>query len=58
MVNERKHKRQSKIVKTKEDYEAFKSAAGDWKDVDTDRLLADIYADRRASNRLPIRIRR
>ncbi len=32
------------------DYEAFRSAAGGWKDVDTDRLLNDIYADRRRTN--------
>jgi hypothetical protein len=50
MGNERKHKRQSKIIKTKEDYEAFKATAGGWKDVDTDQLLADIYADRRTGN--------
>lgn len=35
--------------KTAEDYEAFLSAAGSWKDVDTDRLLKDIYASRRSS---------
>ena len=33
--------------KTKADYEAFKSAAGGWKDIDTDKLIADIYAARR-----------
>ncbi len=38
-------------VKTKADYEAFRSAAGGWKDVDTDKLISDIYADRRISNR-------
>ena len=38
-------------VKTRADYEAFRSAAGGWKDVDTDKLVADIYADRRISNR-------
>ena len=31
---------------TDEDREALRSAFGSWKDVDTDRLLADIYADR------------
>jgi hypothetical protein len=44
-------KRRSGAAKTKEDYEAFKSAAGGWKDIDTDQLIADIYADRRISNR-------
>jgi ABC-type metal ion transport system substrate-binding protein len=39
--------------KTRADYEAFKSAAGGWKDVDTDKLLTDIYADRKRSNSRP-----
>ena len=38
-------------LKPKANYEAFRSAAGGWKDVDTDKLLADIYADRRMSDR-------
>lgn len=49
-------KRRSGAGKTKEDYEAFKSAAGGWKDVDTDQLIADIYADRRISNRPPVEL--
>ncbi len=40
-------------AKTKADYEAFRSAAGGWKDVDTDRLLKDIYVDRRRTNARP-----
>ncbi|MBI4318267.1 MAG: hypothetical protein HY675_07245 [Chloroflexi bacterium] len=40
----------------KPNYEAFKSAAGGWKDVDTDKLVADIYADRRTSDRLPVEL--
>ena len=32
-----------------EDLEAFRSAAGGWKDMDTDTLIANIYADRRAT---------
>src|SRR5438270_10192783 len=40
-------------AKTKKDYEAFKSSAGGWKDVDTDKLLTDIYADRRRTNARP-----
>ena len=35
--------------RTKADIEAFRSAAGSWKDVDTDKLLADIYEGRRSS---------
>ena len=42
--------------KTKADYEAFKSAAGGWKDIDTDKLIADIYAARRQSNRPPVKL--
>src|SRR5213080_923512 len=42
--------------KTKADYEAFKSAAGGWKDIDTDKLIADIYAARRRSNRPPLKL--
>src|SRR5260370_17827182 len=42
-----------KLVKMKADYAAFRSAAGGWKDVDTDRLLNDIYADRRRNNARP-----
>ncbi len=34
-------------------YEAFRSAAGAWADVDTDRLLADIYRDRASADRPP-----
>ncbi len=45
-----------KREKTKADYEAFKSAAGGWKDIDTDKLIADIYASRRRSNRPPVEL--
>lgn len=34
--------------KTHADYDAFRSAAGGWSDVDTDTLIEAIYADRRA----------
>lgn len=47
-------KRKSKAAKTKADYEAFRAAAGGWKDVDTEKLIEDIYADRRVSNRPPV----
>jgi len=39
--------------KTKADYEAFLSAAGGWKDVDTETLLQHIYEDRRRTNSRP-----
>jgi len=38
---------------TEADIEAFFSAAGSWADVDTDTLIANIYADRENSNRPP-----
>src|SRR3989440_2442036 len=47
----RKHR-----AKTKADYEAFKSAAGGWKDIDTDKLIANIYVSRRRSNRPPVEL--
>lgn len=43
-------------VKWKADYEAFRSAAGGWKDVDTDKLIADIYADRALGDRPPVEL--
>jgi hypothetical protein len=36
------------------DVEAFRASAGSWKDIDTDRLLADIYASRDMSPRPPV----
>ena len=48
----RKHR-----AKTKADYEAFKSAAGGWKDlVDTEQLKKDIYESRKISTRPPIEL--
>jgi hypothetical protein len=41
----------AKRIKSKADYEAFRSAAGGWKDEDTDTLIKNIYEDRRMSNR-------
>jgi hypothetical protein len=38
-------KRARRVI-TDEDRAAFRAAFGAWKDVDTDRLLKDIYADR------------
>ncbi len=40
--------------KTTADYEAFRSSAGGWKDVDVDKLLADIYESRTISTRPPV----
>jgi hypothetical protein len=42
--------------KTKADYEAFKAAAGSWKDVDVEKFKADIYASRRLSTRPPVKL--
>ncbi len=36
-------RREGRRAKTEADYEAFRAAAGSWKDVDTDELIADIY---------------
>ncbi len=49
-------KRRTRRTKTEADYEAFRSAAGGWKDVDTDTLIANIYEDRRKSNRPPVEL--
>lgn len=49
-------RRRRRWAKTRADYEAFRSAAGGWKDVDTDKLIEDIYADRRISDRPPIEL--
>src|SRR5712692_5669309 len=46
-------KRHKKRGKTKADYEAFRSAAGSWKDVDANTLLKNIYEDRRWTNTRP-----
>jgi hypothetical protein len=51
------NKATKKRGKTKADYEAFKSAAGGWKDlVDTDQLKRDIYESRKISTRPPIEL--
>src|SRR5438067_7860600 len=42
-------KPKKKRAKTKADYEAFKSAAGSWKDVDVEKFKKDIYESRRLS---------
>ena len=35
------------------DYEAFRSAAGGWKDIDTDKLIENLYESRRISTTRP-----
>lgn len=42
--------------KTPADYEAFRASAGSWKDVDVEKLKADIYASRRLSTRPPVEL--
>jgi len=49
-------KSRTKREKTKADWEAFLSAAGSWRDVDTDRLVKDIYQSRRKSSRPPVNL--
>ncbi len=49
-------KPKKKPAPTKADYEAFFSAFGSWKDVDTDALLKNISATRKRSNRPPIEV--
>ena len=43
-------------TKTSADLETFRSSAGSWENVDTDRLIADIYASRERSTRPPIEL--
>jgi hypothetical protein len=52
----RPRKRSTKGAKTRADFEAFRSAAGGWKDVDTHKLIEDIYASRRISDRPPVEL--
>src|SRR5581483_5865934 len=47
-------KRQQRRALSKADYEAFRSAAGGWHDIDTDKLIENIYESRRLSIRPPI----
>ena len=51
MPASRRRRRRTPRPKTRADYEAFRSAAGSWKDVDTDRLIAEVYESRRRSSR-------
>jgi hypothetical protein len=45
-----------RALRSETDRAAFLSAAGGWKDVDTDRLIVDIYADREAGDRPPVEL--
>ncbi len=49
-------KRQRGTAKTEAEYAAFRAAAGRWADVDTDRLIEEIYATRRRSNQPPLEL--
>jgi hypothetical protein len=42
--------------RTKADYEAFRAAAGSWKDEDVDTLIQNVYESRRSSSRPPIEL--
>ncbi len=42
--------------KSSADYKAFLSAAGTWQEVDTEKLIADIYASRRRSTRPSVQL--
>lgn len=50
----RRKKRRGAWSPGKEDLEAALSSAGAWSDMDTDTLIANIYADRDASNKPPL----
>jgi hypothetical protein len=47
-------KPQKRRERIKANNEAFRAAFGSWKDVDTERLLNDIYEDRRRRNTRPL----
>ena len=48
--------RRLKRTPSKAAYEAFLASAGSWSDVDTDKLVADIYESRRRSTRAPVEL--
>jgi hypothetical protein len=48
----KKHRRGHTLSEA--DYEAFHSTAGGWKDIDTDKLIENIYESRRISTRPPV----
>jgi hypothetical protein len=43
-------------AETEADYEAFRSAAGRWSNIDTDKLIEDIYESRTISLRPPVEL--
>src|SRR5215217_7210679 len=43
-------------AKTEADYEAFRASAGSWEDVDTDRLVEELYENRQQSSRPPVEL--
>ena len=43
-------------AKTKADYEAFKSAAGSWRDIDVEKFKAAIYESRKLSTKPPVKL--
>jgi hypothetical protein len=50
-----RRRRKGRVI-SKADYEAFLSSFGGWADVDTDKLIEDIYASRRMSTRPPVEL--
>ncbi|MBI3913581.1 MAG: hypothetical protein HY327_05275 [Chloroflexi bacterium] len=48
--------KRAKRTKSKKDFEAFLASAGSWKDVDTDKLIKDIYESRKISSRPPVEL--
>jgi len=49
-------RRITKRLGSKKNFEAFRLAAGSWRDVDTDKLIKDIYASRKISSRPPVKL--
>jgi hypothetical protein len=49
-------KRRGRRTPSKADWEAFRASAGGWSDVDTDKLVEDIYESRRRSVRPPVEL--
>jgi len=50
-----KRRRRSRVL-SEEDLAAFRSAAGSWKDIDTDKLIENICESRRISSRPPVEL--
>lgn len=61
IIVERKGKPMVKISKvekpkTEADLKAFRAAAGSWKNIDTDKFIANIYKSRRNSSRAQVKL--